>query len=58
MSKNRFIDDVIEHIESDIEKIRVKPNMYISFLNKKWIAVRNPCWEQKKVVKNSVYEYL
>lgn len=28
--ENRFIDDKIEHKESDIEKIQTKPNMYIS----------------------------
>ena len=32
MSTKRFIDDVIEHKEDDIEKIQTKPNMYISYL--------------------------
>lgn len=32
MSTKKFIDDVIEHKEDDIEKIQTKPNMYISYL--------------------------
>lgn len=28
----KFIDDKIEHIEDDIQKIQVKPNMYVSYL--------------------------
>jgi DNA gyrase subunit B len=31
----KFKDDVIDHKESDIEKIQTKPNMYISYLGKK-----------------------
>ena len=31
----KFIDDEIEHKESDIEKIQTKPNMYISYLGRK-----------------------
>lgn len=30
--ETKYIDDVIEHIESDIGKIQRKPNMYISYL--------------------------
>ena len=32
MGTNKFIDDKIEHIESDIKKIQTKPGMYISYL--------------------------
>lgn len=31
----KFKDDVIDHKESDIEKIQTKPNMYISYLGEK-----------------------
>jgi DNA gyrase/topoisomerase IV subunit B len=31
---SKFIDDKIEHIESDIEKLRIKPSMYISYMGK------------------------
>ena len=33
--KNIFKDDVIEHIEDDIEKIRVRTGMYISYRGEK-----------------------
>lgn len=32
---NKFIDDKITHIESDIEKIQTKPHMYISHTGRK-----------------------
>jgi DNA gyrase/topoisomerase IV subunit B len=31
----KYIDDKIEFIESDIEKVQTKPNMYISYLGQK-----------------------
>ena len=31
----KFVDDKIEHIESDIEKIQTKPSMYISYLGER-----------------------
>lgn len=33
----KFVDDVIDHKEDDIEKIQTKPNMYISYLGKKGV---------------------
>lgn len=32
---NRFVDDKFLHLEDDIEKVQIKPNMYISYLGKK-----------------------
>lgn len=32
---NKFIDDKITHIASDIEKIRTKPGMYVSYIGQK-----------------------
>lgn len=32
---HKYIDDVIDHKESDIEKIQTKPNMYISYIGPK-----------------------
>jgi DNA gyrase/topoisomerase IV subunit B len=46
-----FIDDKIEHIESDIEKIRRKPNMYISYLGTK--GTLHLC---KEIINNAIDE--
>lgn len=35
MAQKKFVDDVIDHKEDDIEKIQTRPNMYISYLGQK-----------------------
>jgi len=48
-----FIDDKINHIESDIEKIQVKPNMYISYSGE-----RGALHLFKEIVNNSIDEMI
>jgi DNA gyrase subunit B len=47
----KFIDDVIDHKESDIEKIQTKPNMYISYLGR-----RGSLHLAKEVINNMIDE--
>lgn len=48
---NKFIDDEITHIESDIKKIQTKPNMYISYLGTK--GAMHLCYE---LINNAIDE--
>lgn len=47
----KFIDDVIDHKESDIEKIQTKPGMYISYLGR-----RGALHLAKEVINNMIDE--
>lgn len=51
MNTERFIDDNIVHIESDIEKVQTKPNMYISFIGER--GALHLC---KEIINNCVDE--
>lgn len=47
----KFVDDNIDHKESDIEKIQTKPNMYISYLGQ-----RGALHLSKEVINNMIDE--
>ncbi len=49
--KMKFVDDKRMHIESDIEKIRTKPGMYISYLGE-----RGALHLSKEVIQNAIDE--
>ena len=51
MVKSKFIDDKIEHIEDDIEKIRTKTSMYISYLGS-----QGSLHLAKEIINNSIDE--
>jgi len=48
---SKFIDDIIDHKESDIEKIQCKPNVYIGYLGQK-----GSLHLTKEVINNSIDE--
>lgn len=47
----KYVDDEIDHKERDIDKIKTKPNMYISYLD-----IRGPLHLSKEVVNNMIDE--
>lgn len=47
----KFIDDIIEHKDDDIEKIQTKPNMYISYLGS-----RGALHLSKELINNAIDE--
>ena len=51
MSEKKFIDDKITHIEDDIRKVQVKPNMYISYLGS-----RGALHLSKELINNAIDE--
>ena len=51
MNENKFIDDNIRYIESDIVKIQTKPGMYISYLGS-----RGALHLSKELINNAIDE--
>ncbi|MDD3172092.1 MAG: ATP-binding protein [Herbinix sp.] len=50
---SQFTDDKIEHIEEDVDKIKKKPNMYISYIGPRGVSQLF-----KEVVNNSIDEFI